>query len=241
MLAIVKPLPKVAQSVQFFEQHNIATVGIAPIDIRSIEDQCNKLAQVISSGLLHTSTCIVTSTEAAKRLISLLQKKASRLRSVLCVGESCAAILAPFFQSVHYPLIQTSEGLVAELLPKIKGSVTLIKGQGGRQLIQTFLQQHRIHFAEYNVYQRIDLFPPFTTSILNWSKTDIIAVTSASLLTGLLSAYPEENLSVKPLVVPSERVKQVAIANGYKTIFTSDGATDKHLLGCIKTLLRGHT
>jgi uroporphyrinogen-III synthase len=241
MLAIVKPLPKITQSVQFFEQHNIATVGIAPIDIRSNQDQCRKLEQAISSGLLHTSTCIVTSTEAAKRLVAMRQKKMSLFHSVLCVGESCAAILAPFFQSVHYPVVQTSEGLVAELLPKIKGSVTLIKGQGGRQVIQTFLQQHRIHYTEYNVYQRIELLPPFTTSILNWSKADMIVVTSASLLTHLLSAYAEENLRTKPLIVPSERVKQVAIANECETIYTSDGATDKHLLGCIKALLRGHT
>lgn len=240
MLAIVKPRPKIVQSVRFLEHHGVACVGVAPIDIHSIEEQCIQLKHLIDSGRLHTSTCIVTSTESAKRLVALLKNQSfpSRLkpRLALCVGESSAAMLAPYFQCVSYPAIQTSEGLIAELLPSVFGPVVLIKGQGGRQTIQTFLQQKRIQSLEYNVYRRIDLRPPFVTATLEWAKTDMIAVTSASLLTSLLDAFPKEQLIEKHWIVPSDRVKQVCILNGCKTIFMSNGATDKHLLRCIKTL-----
>ena len=241
MLALVKPLPKLADSVQFFTEQGIETIGIAPLDIQSNTQPYHALAQAIEIGALTTHTFIVTSTESASRLVEIIKSLELTGKLAVCIGTSCAALLENHFEKVSYPQVQTSEGLVDECLAEVNQPVALIKGDGGRDLIQHYLHEKGIVIREFNVYRRVEIKPPVQTCAINWPEVDTIIATSAALMECMFLAYPNVKLETKSWIVPSERIKETGRRLGCKEITVSHGATHSHLLGCVKTLQRGQT
>jgi uroporphyrinogen-III synthase len=242
MLALVKPKPKLESSIQYFREHGVDTLGVAPLDIISVESGIRALTFWLQQPFATTTLYVITSTEAANRLVHSIPPN-WRGKRAICVGEATSKIVQPYFDSCHFPDSQNSEGIVADIDTFLidEMDVAILKGEGGRQLIQDYLQQKSVSSREFALYKRSQLIKPFMPEFIDWNKVDMVAVTSSELLSSLLHIFPNQGITNKALIVPSARVKAQALTLGCKEIVTSNGATNAHLLRCVDMLKRGRT
>lgn len=244
---LVRPKPKLAESVEYFKNQRINAVGIAPLDIQSVESETEALRAFFErSKKSETNSAyliIVTSTEAAKRLASLLNDVHIRPTKILCVGESSASILNANCDNCVVPNEQTSEGIIAYLNNQLHSTThfVIVKGKGGRDVLENNLREKNTVLSVFNVYERVGLIPPLIVGNIDWTHIDTIIATSGSLMEQLLSIHPEHKLTSRLWIVPSQRLVAYGKQLGCKEIVCSHGATDRHLLGCIMELQRGQT
>lgn len=241
MLALVKPKPKIEHAVAHFKANNIDAIGVAPIDIESNKQGLAQLSALLQLSNTELSPFIVTSTEAAIRLVQVIKETKFEGKLACCIGESTALILKSFFKECLFPKIQTSEGWLAEfaLRPEFNTPSSLpiiVKGEGGRDIIPQSFTDKKTAFNAIDVYRRTELAVPYLTQKIEWQRISMVVVTSAHLLECLLKAYPELNVRNKTWIVPSDRIKQFALSLGCKEIVSSNGATNAHLLGCVLKL-----
>lgn len=245
MLLLVRPKPKLASSLRYFEEHNIHACGVAPVDIKTLDVGMKACGELLKQPKANNTCFIITSTEAASRFNQLAQQNSFRGDTVLCVGDSTAKLVSSLFVHCLIPSIQTSEGIVEQLSDIVKNQdlkhFALIKGEAGRNVIKPFFEKTANEVLEYNLYKRLALSAPFESKQIKWEQITTVVVTSVFLLQCLLNAYPKKELQNKTWIVPSERVKGLALSLGCKHIVCSDGATNAHLLGCIRKLHRGLT
>jgi uroporphyrinogen-III synthase len=134
----------------------------------------------------------------------------------------------------------TSEALLAmPPLQQVKGQkVLIIRGQGGREELATELRSRgaKVHYLD--VYQRavprknglhLDL-------MLAHDKIDVITITSGEALQNLQVMLDAENykrLFALPLVVVSDRIRQIAVNMGFKRITVSSSPSDAEILKAV--------
>ncbi|MDF1827036.1 MAG: uroporphyrinogen-III synthase [Legionellaceae bacterium] len=105
-------------------------------------------------------------------------------------------------------------------------NILLIKGQGGRTLIQTALSARGAEVDIREVYQRV--LPHHSKKRIEtlWHEdaVDIILITSETALVHLFELFAKQAhawLCSKPYVVISERLRQAAHKRGIKTVLVS--------------------
>ena len=117
-------------------------------------------------------------------------------------------------------------------------SILIIKGEGGRQLLQDTLAEKGARVVLAEVYKRkipdVDIQP----LLENWSKNQIqwVTVTSNETLKNLYHMLNEQGqdwLRNTRLIVPSERCLQLAQQLGVKQILLAQAATDQAMLDII--------
>jgi len=233
MWVVIRPKPKMPQSVSFFNSQGIQTVGYSPIDIIGIPEALQQL----QGELLHSKQrplLVVTSTEAALRVSGM---QFGRAQLCFCIGEATKALMAPAPLQCLSPELQTSEGLLA--LPELQHvenqQVLLIKGCGGRTLIADTLKARGAELTEFDVYQRQVLTPAVSSEPIDWQKANGILVTSQALLDATLNEVGIELLKNKVWVGVSQRICDYGRSLGIQEFYSSDGATDAHLLGWMQS------
>lgn len=138
-----------------------------------------------------------------------------------------------------------SEALLA--LPEMQDMqnqrVLIVRGEGGREEMADTLRSRGADVQYLNVYKRI----PGTDntdviSMLEHKELDIITATSGEVLQNLLimlGATHHQQLFRLPLVVVSDRIRQLAIDMGFKQIAVAVSPSDDAILETINQSKRG--
>ena len=141
------------------------------------------------------------------------------------------------------PAREDSEGILAFLasLDQSPTHVVLVKGQGGRDLIETRLARLGVHLTIIECYRRIwpDVPEANFLSAVSIESPSIIHVASGETLTRLTDlcwARGVDALNTHTLVVPSQRVADQARELGWQSRIVADGAGDEALLKAVADL-----
>jgi uroporphyrinogen-III synthase len=122
--------------------------------------------------------------------------------------------------------------------------VLIVRGEGGREELASQLCSRGADVHYLNVYKRIipgtnnlEIF-----SMLEQNRLDIITATSGEVLQNLLimlgASYHQQLFSL-PLVVVSDRIKQLAVGLGFKQIAVTASPSDEAILETINQNNRG--
>jgi uroporphyrinogen-III synthase len=139
-----------------------------------------------------------------------------------------------------------SEALLA--LPEMQDMQTqrvlIVRGEGGREELADTLRSRGADVQYLNVYKRIIPGTDNTEvkSMLEHKELDIITATSGEVLQNLLimlDATHHQQLFNLPLVVVSDRIKQLAIDMGFKQIAVAVSPSDDAILETINQSKRG--
>jgi len=171
------------------------------------------------------------------------------------VGPSTAELLQQFPWSVHY----SSTGITSEHLLELPGlqditgkRVALFRGQGGRELLAETLRASGARVDYIELYQRRE--PSYdreeTLAIMRAGRINVAVLTSLQILESFLRllglGVPNEGARLQArdkaddallsllhtlwIVVPSVRVRDVAVAAGFSHVIQARGADDESIL-----------
>ncbi len=225
----------------------IAALDLKPILFPTIDIQLRKTTLKVteSSVLINSGLWIFTSTNAVAGAIQCGVFRYRQQHKVACIGSATNAALqqagiAPDFVP---DISGTSENLIAYLeqagMPE--GAVTIVRGDGGRDLLKTSLQNsgHRVDYLD--VYRRA--LPVVDADVLQQTIAALpcmISVTSNQGLDNLLQLIPENahaQLFASRLIVNSERGAITARTCGFNnTIEVAQPPGDSGQLATLEKL-----
>jgi uroporphyrinogen-III synthase len=139
-----------------------------------------------------------------------------------------------------------SEALLAlPQMQQINGQNCLIvRGAGGREELATTLRSRGANVEYLDVYKRI--IPDSDSSqvclLLAQDKLDVITITSGEALQNLLVMLDKEyhqSLFAVPLVVISDRIRQIAAVIGFKRIAVTNSPSDIAILETVLMCVSG--
>jgi len=139
-----------------------------------------------------------------------------------------------------------SEALLAmPEMQQVNGKHCLvIRGEGGREELAFTLRSRGAKVDYLDVYKRV--IPNFDKTevikLLDQNKLDVITVSSAEILQNLLFMLGKENykrLTTIPLIVVSDRIRQIAAELGFKQITVAESASDAAILDAVITKVAG--
>ncbi len=171
-----------------------------------------------------------------------------KVRHCAAIGKATANALA--IAGVHVDLTPkppyNSEALLA--MPEMQSMqgqrVLIVRGEGGREELATTLLRRGADVHYLNVYKRImsSTDNANVIALLEQKKLDIITVTSGEILQNLLimlGAAHHRQLFSLPLVVVSDRIKQMAVDMGFKRITVTNSPSDEAILETVNQNNRG--
>lgn len=193
------------------------------------------------SILTTADKCIVNSRQTVRFLETLIGSQLSKLPLLqwLAIGPGTAvdlkklgvhAILTP-----EHPPYESETLLALPALQSIQNShICLIKGEGGRGLLESELKKRGAQVTCLDLYKRTlpKLAPPKL-------PLDVIITTSADSLKNLslLAGDSLNALQDLPIVVVGSRMVDLATSLGFRHTYTATGADDLsiiNVLSCIK-------
>ena len=172
----------------------------------------------------------------------------SKVRQIAAIGKATANALAIAGVPVdlHPEQPYNSEALLAmPHLQEVQGQkILIVRGEGGREELASTLHHRGADVHYLNVYKRTIPIISNTTivNLLEQNKLDVITVTSAEILQNLLIMLGEarhRQLFSLPLVVVSDRIKQLATELGFKRIAVAGSPSDEAILETINQNNRG--
>jgi uroporphyrinogen-III synthase len=136
-----------------------------------------------------------------------------------------------------------SEGLLslAEFQPVQGKKIAIIRGEGGRELIDNTLKERGAHVLSMIAYQRV--IPSLRMNGLEEGLRAINVIVTTSYegvrnLNLLLSQHWPQ-LKMIPLIVVSERIKALAHDLGFQTIWIAHHASHEAILDALVAIQRG--
>ena len=191
-----------------------------------------------------TTAIIYTSVNAVRHGFEAISQATPNERLVtIAVGAKTRDALGEKGVRAESPAREDSEGILAFLasLDQSPTHVVLVKGQGGRDLIETRLARLGIHLTIIECYRRIwpDVPEANFLSAVSIESPSIIHVASGETLTRLTDlcwAHGVDALNTHTLVVPSQRVADQARELGWQSRIVADGAGDEALLKAVAGL-----
>ncbi|TQV88406.1 uroporphyrinogen-III synthase [Aliikangiella coralliicola] len=230
-------LKKLKQAVgNWLEIEHLPLIQISPLDFS--EQEKKDLTDKAIDGAIFISG-------NAARLFFNHSKRADNLSGIplLAVGNNTASELKKITnQPVLYPDQMNSEGLLklAQLQSISNQHWLIVKGTGGRSLIEQTLRERGAQVSEIEVYQR--RLPDYSTQQkIYQQKFDhpVWLLSSAQAITHLhrilgLTDQPEH---ATRLIVSSDRLATMARQQGFTIIAQSAGASESQLVQCVKTLI----
>ena len=191
-----------------------------------------------------TAVIIYTSVNAVRHGFEAISQAITNDGLVtIAVGAKTRDALGEEGVRAESPAREDSEGILAFLasLDQSPTHVVLVKGQGGRDLIETRLDRLGIHLSIIECYRRVwpDVSEANFLSAVSIESPSIIHVASGETLTRLTDlcwAHGVDALNTHALVVPSQRVADQARELGWQSRIVADGAGDKALLKAVADL-----
>lgn len=108
-------------------------------------------------------------------------------------------------------------------------TIAIVKGLGGRQILQNFIKKNNARLITFDVYQRLcpnNLQDDIKTTWKN-NNINIILISSVESMHNLLQQTPKELLKViqnTPWLVLSNRIKDEAIKYGIKDVMVTENS-----------------
>ena len=153
------------------------------------------------------------------------------------VGSGSAEALSAYGLAVNSPQRMDSEGLLAEpALQSLNGEkVLIVKGEGGRNLLRQLLRERGAKVDLLTVYRRLppDLAPQQLKDLFEQHNFAALLISSGEGLTNMLSLLGEQAVAIvadSRVVVPGQRVAELAAETGLRRITVSENATDEAML-----------
>ncbi|MFZ2315505.1 MAG: uroporphyrinogen-III synthase [Gammaproteobacteria bacterium] len=220
-----------------FQALHLPTIDFAPIPVSENHEVLNTLA--------NQDWLIFISPHAVYASVPYIRQRWPELPANVkfaAVGAGTAKAL----KNAGYLAIYPIEGVGADYLlalPEFQNvankQITLIKGDGGREVLQDVLKERGAHVSMFIAYNRT--LPRLETSLyltlLQTNKIDAIVCTSYDGVRNLKTLIGEKHwtmISVLPLIVVSERIKTLAHDLGYQTIWVAVNANHQAILDVLE-------
>ncbi len=134
--------------------------------------------------------------------------------------------------------VTTEELLAMPELGAIAGQrIGIVRGRGGRELLAATLRERGAEVEYLEVYERhdVDYVPAEFVHALKANAINVLTVSSGESLQRLVSLLGDNKaeMSLLPLLVPSQRVAQQATAAGFDRVIDCEGAD---VDACLKAL-----
>lgn len=216
----------IEQGYELSKQINAAGGESIDLPVIVIEPFYDKRLDELVNRPIHQA--IFTSSNAVRFFFNATNECNSRIL-VSAVGKATAAELQKRgIQSIQVPHIADSEHLLElNSLQQINGqTIILVKGVGGRDLIEQTLSARGAQVIPINTYQRT--LPTVDNRLIQslWQNNsiDIILFTSEQAMKNLFILVEQDRhawLKTKPCVVISQRLADCAYSMGMKTVYVS--------------------
>lgn len=165
---------------------------------------------------------------------------------VIAIGLSTAKALTTYGVTVaEMPAMPDSESLLTlNSLQAVKNqAVLLVKGKGGRPLIENCLVERGARIFTLDVYERVlpNIEPSWLDSLWKNDLVDVILITSEGSLMNLLQLFGEDArpwLESKTYCVISQRLAQSASALGLRKLIVSH---PNHMMDALFEYYKGLT
>lgn len=224
----------------------IRAAGGEPILFPTVEIQPPHDAEAARAALAQSwDILIFVSRNAVKQALELSPSGQLPAGQTAAVGAATAAALTEIGRAPNLVPNQhfDSEGLLAlPDLQQVRGQrILIVRGEGGRGLLNETLRQRGATVAYAEVYRRalpqLDAAPLMTT----WRPTlNLLTATSNEVLNNLYQLIPDEHrgwfLNL-PLAVFSERGAATAMQLGFRTVAVARESSDPALLDALCRLL----
>jgi uroporphyrinogen-III synthase len=157
--------------------------------------------------------------------------------SAYAVGPATAELLQTFDWPVYYSDkgVTSEELLALPGLKQIQGQrIALIRGVGGRELIAETLRERGARVDYIELYRRHtpDYTRDMLAELIGSKGVNAVVCTSAQILDVLLHALHQnpQALQTIPVLVPSERVRQLGLAAGLSRVINAGGVADEAII-----------
>lgn len=233
---LLRPEGKCQQSCARFAAAGIPVIGLPLLRIEPQAEQLKQLSETLLS-LPPQSKVIFISTSAARLALEAMADKTwpSQL-SYFAVGNSSAEILRQAGLALQVPEQQDSEGLLALAeLQAINGlPVLLVKGEGGRPLLQQTLTERGAVLTPLNIYRRQRVAQPGPTQPWKPEQIQCIITTSGELMDAAFAQFDHNWLKTLPWILVSDRLMQQATERGITRVIRSEDASDDALISAAR-------
>jgi uroporphyrinogen-III synthase len=240
---VTRPAAQAASLCEQITQRGGTAIAFPSVEIEAV-------AATAASG---HDLVVFVSVNAVAHGVHLIEKGPTT--RVAAIGKATAAALAQ--TSLPADIIPegsfNSEALLAhpDLTLASGARVLIVRGAGGRELLQETFAARGLIVETREVYQRVK--PVVDDAVRNaleqrWVNEGIDVVTATSIetlhnLLEMLSERGRQLLRETPLLVASRRIAEAAAASGLKgTVIVANGADDASMIGALarwRTRARG--
>jgi len=165
---------------------------------------------------------------------------------VAAIGPGTARTLE---QMLHCKVVYPQSGVTSEDLLKLAEfsrlegkKIALFRGLGGRELLPARLTQGGAKVDIIELYQRqtVVYAEGYLQQLLEENDINTVAVSSGEALTRLcqLAGINKAELGLIPLLVPSDRIRQQALIEGFQLVIDCKGADPQSVLAGLRKLAR---
>ena len=189
-------------------------------------------------AITRDSVVIFISANAVRAGLPHLLKDLGRTgATVIAVGEATANALAQHEITAVVPSRADSEGLLSlgELTDSKDRQIVIVKGEGGRALLADTLRERGAVVTEFICYHRLPADVDAADFCWRLCREESLVFQASSgetleRLSALLGEGGQPNLLDSPVIVPSDRVAEVATALGWSRVLVAENASDQAFL-----------
>ena len=242
---VTRPAAQADTLCQMITQHHGKALRFPTLEIQPLEIDAELIEKALQCDWL-----VFTSTNAVDFALRALSGKMAGLQALqlAAVGNATASALQEAGLNVAcVPETEfSSEGLLAQpAMHEVAGRrIMIVRGLGGREKLAQTLRSRGAEVDYFEVYRRSQ--PEIDNSLLTQHLQDgslqVTTITSGEALQNLLDMLDKESVALLqkvPLVVVSDRLKQLALQLGFDYITVSKQPTDAAILETLTTLMSG--
>lgn len=243
-----RPLPmgaKLAEQLnqlgfQSLNYPQITTEPLVPENLSEIDQQLTESKRV---WIFVSRTAVRHFFDALPQLSDFIPEG-----EIIAVGPGTKQELLSRFPrlQINLPLAPNSESLIQMPLLNAAKYVSLVKGVGGRELIENTLIERGLNVVNFEVYSRINQVYS-VTDLKSWQQADILLATSVDIAKALFENSKRlprtecgEFFQNKRWLVLSERIKQYLLTKGMPSdaIFICEDADNSSIIKTIKSIVK---
>jgi uroporphyrinogen-III synthase len=222
-------------------------ISITPLQQQSQQGQASLMSKIRDLG--NYQLLIFVSSNAARfgaRLISDNWPEFPEGVQLMAIGPSTAAVVEDLLECRAFMPgsgMSSEDLLELEQLKQLEGmKIAIVRGKGGRELLARSLEARGAEVDYLEVYERqpINYESAEFCDSLRQSGTTVMTVTSGEslevLASLLISGDNKQEFSLLPLLVPSERVAQLAEEAGFANVFSCRGADTESMIQGLQSI-----
>jgi uroporphyrinogen-III synthase len=239
---VTRPEQQAMPLCRLLEAQGARSLRLAAIEIRAYGDR--QALHTISSALEDFDLIVFTSVNAVRFGAGLLEQR--RDLNIAAIGPATARALnqAGYRVAIKPTEGYDSEGLLAHAKLKNLAArrILLIKGRGGRHLLEQEFKTRGAHVARAEVYERVAATPSaaaLSAILASFEAGEINAITATSVdigigLLALANPRLREAFERSTWVVPAERVAAELRRQGLKApLLIAASAEDQDLVAAL--------